>query len=88
VAFTRDLQDELAVTLLEQRGYRQWWRGQLSDRDFAHNLSCEWASLPDPKNGGRSHYDHIAGNHASTSLGAVYDMLRRARFLKPQTVAV
>jgi len=81
--FTHELQDKIAVALLVGRGYRAWWRGDLSDEEFAHNLSCEWASLPDPDNGGRSHYDGVAGNHASTTLPNVYAMLQRARTLKP-----
>lgn len=77
--FTPKLQDELAVTLLTGRGFGKWRLGRLSDEDFAHNLSMEWASLPDPDNGGKSHYDGIGPNHAGTTLGAVYDMLARAR---------
>jgi hypothetical protein len=78
--FTEELQDSLATDLLVRRGYSDWWRGEMSDQDFAHALSCEWASLPDPENGGKSHYDgDSAGNHASTTLDCVYEMLRRAR---------
>lgn len=82
--FTPALQDRLAVALLVDCGYRQWWRGTIDDAEFAHRLSLEWASLPDPKNGGRSHYDgDAAGNHAGTTLAAVYAMLRAARAAKP-----
>lgn len=78
--FTEELQDSLAVDLLVRRGYSDWWRGELSDQNFAHALSLEWASLPDPENGGKSHYDgDDVGNHASTTLDCVYEMLRRAR---------
>jgi len=78
--FSAKLQDRLAVDLLVGRGYSRWWTGDLSDEDFAHAISCEWASLPDPFNDGRSHYDgDSAGNHASTTLDCVYEMLRRAR---------
>jgi muramidase (phage lysozyme) len=89
--FTPDLQDRLATVLLRGRGYGHWATGpfsppQISDAQFAHGLSCEWASLPDPFNGGRSHYDGLAGNHASCTLGAVYAMLEQARpGAKPQT---
>jgi conjugal transfer mating pair stabilization protein TraG len=82
--FTPAVQDRLAVELLVRRGYSSWWRGQLTDHDFAHNLSMEWASLPDPENDGKSHYDgDSAGNHASTTLDAVYAMLKHARTLMP-----
>lgn len=83
--FTPELQDRWAVDLLVGRGYRAWWRGALTDEEFAHMLSMEWASLPDPLNGGRSHYDgDRAGNHASTKLDSVYNMLALARQSKPQ----
>lgn len=77
--FTPALQDEFAVQLLVGRGYSRWWVRKLSDTEFMHNLSMEWASLPDPYNGGRSHYDgDAAGNHAGRTLAQVSAMLRKA----------
>jgi muramidase (phage lysozyme) len=85
VLFTPAVQDEFAVDLLVGRGYKLWWRGQLGHAGFAHLLSCEWASLPDPENDGRSHYDgDSAGNHASTTLDHVYAMLIKAALAKPE----
>lgn len=82
--FTPELQDRWAVDLLVGRGYRAWWRGAITDAEFARMLSMEWASLPDPLNGGRSHYDgDRAGNHASTTLESVYGMLELARASRP-----
>lgn len=80
--FTPKLQDSLALSLMVGRGYQKWWAGQMSDADFAHGLSCEWASLPDPRNGGASHYDGVGPNHASTTLPHVMDMLSRARAMR------
>lgn len=77
--FTPELQDRLAVQLLVRRRYREWWRSAISDVQFAHELSKEWASLPDPFNNGRSHYDGDGVNHAGTTLPRVYGVLRRAR---------
>ena len=78
--FTPELQDRLAVLLLNRRGYAEWQDEKIDDKEFAHRLSMEWASLPDPDNGGRSHYDgDSVGNHASTTLDAVYSMLKQAR---------
>lgn len=78
--FTHERQDRLAVDLLVGRGYKAWWRDAISDNEFAHMLSMEWASLPDPLNDGRSYYDGDAvGNHASTKLSDVYIMLKKAR---------
>lgn len=82
--FTPELQDDLAVALLVRRGYSDWWKGEMDDASFANGLSQEWASLPSPEKGGRSYYDGEAGNHASTTLKAVYAMLAEARKLKDQ----
>jgi muramidase (phage lysozyme) len=80
--FTPELQDGMAVSLMVGRGYSRWWTGAMSDQEFAHNLSMEWASLPDPDRGGASHYDGDGVNHAGTSLAHVYDGLARARAAK------
>lgn len=77
--FTPELQDRLGWSLLCLHDYRRWWLGEISDEQFAHNLSLEWASLPDPYKGGRSHYDGIGPNHAGTTLKIVYSMLDKAR---------
>lgn len=79
--FAPELQDRLGMRLLNRRGYSEWRAGKIDAREFAHRLSMEWASLPDPGNDGRSHYDgDSAGNHASTTLDAVYAMLKQAQF--------
>lgn len=44
--FDEAMQDMLAIALLERRGAKDFVDGQLSDRDFAANLSQEWAALP------------------------------------------
>ena len=69
--FTPVLQDHLGLALLVGRDYPKWWTGAITDRQFAHNISLEWASLPDPENGGKSHYDGVGPNHASTTLDDV-----------------
>jgi hypothetical protein len=80
--FTPALQDRMAVSLMVGRGYKAWWRGGMHDAEFAHGLAAEWASLPDPLNGGRSKYDGDGVNSTDTTLDAVYSMLRRAAALK------
>lgn len=79
--FTPELQDRLAVALLVRRGYSAWWRGEIDDEEFAHRLSMEWASLPDPDKGGKSHYDGVGPNHAGYTLDEVYAALARVRSL-------
>lgn len=74
--FTPQLQDQLALQLMKNRGYDQWKAGGLTDEQFAHNLSMEWASLPDPAAGGASHYQGVGSNRAGTTLGRFYRTLR------------
>jgi conjugal transfer mating pair stabilization protein TraG len=77
--FTPEVQDHLAYIDLVNHGYKLWLAGSKSDEDFAHSLSCEWASLPDPQNGGKSHYDGVGPNHAGQTLEAVYAALAASR---------
>jgi hypothetical protein len=78
--FTEYLQDQFGLQKLVDRGYQQWWTKAISDEEFMYRLSCEWASLPDPRNGGKSHYDgDSAGNHASTDLESFQNVLNLAR---------
>lgn len=81
--FTPELQDSLAVQLMIGRGYPRWWRGSLGDDEFMHGLSCEWASLPDPYNDGKSHYDGIGPNHAGHTLNAFAECLSAVAVLIP-----
>lgn len=77
--FTPALQDQLAVSLLVRRGYSKWWNREIGNPEFLHELSLEWASLPDPERGGRSHYDGDGINSASTTAPRALQMLARAR---------
>lgn len=90
VMFTEIIQDDFGLKKMEDRGYDSWMASGISDDEFMHRLSCEWASLPDPYNGGKSHYDgDSAGNHASTSLSCFRNCLTQARELlasRPQLV--
>lgn len=60
--FTPELQDQLALQLLKNRGLVQWQSGKMSDAQFMNNLAYEWASLPNPSTG-RSQYDGGAGGN-------------------------
>jgi muramidase (phage lysozyme) len=80
--FTEHVQDGFGLGKMNDRGYKSWQERSISDDEFMHRLSCEWASLPDPYNGGKSHYDgDSAGNHASTSLEHFQAALTEARAL-------
>lgn len=80
VKFTEALQDDFGLQKMIDRGYGGWRAGLIDDDEFMHRLSIEWASLPDPMNGGKSHWDgDSAGNHASTTLSQFRNALREAR---------
>lgn len=44
--FDEALQDKLAISLMEQRGSIDFIKGDISSKEYAHNLSKEWAALP------------------------------------------
>lgn len=67
--FSPQVQDQLAIELINERGASSFVEGTLTPEDFAHNLSKEWASLPSvtgasPDNG---FYDGDGLNHAHIS---------------------
>ncbi len=50
--FTDKLQDDMIVQRMKRmRGYDDWDLGKLSNKDFEHNLSREFASVADPLTG-------------------------------------
>ena len=75
--FSADLQDALAMQLIEGRGYQRLLDGEISREDFAHNLSQEWASFPmvTGRHPAKSFYDGVAGNKALVSVKQVFDAL-------------
>ncbi|GAB5449494.1 hypothetical protein [Gymnodinialimonas sp.] len=61
--FTPQVQDSLALILLEDAGLRAFEAGQMPRTRFMHNLARIWAGLPLPN--GRSYYEGYAGNSAA-----------------------
>ena len=87
--FSPVMQDDFGLTKMKDRGYSEWRNGTIGDDEFMHRLSCEWASLPDPYNDGKSHYDgDSAGNHASTTLEHFRAALRTAQgYVEPPAMS-
>ena len=44
--FDAQMQDRMAIALINRRGAESFVKGKLSKEQFAANLSMEWASLP------------------------------------------
>jgi len=73
--FTSEMQDRLALKLLEGRGLTSWSTGRISDFQFAQNLSKEWASLPNPV----TDKGYYSGQHAAVSFDKVRVVLASVR---------
>jgi len=71
--FTPELQDQMALHLLERRGLSKCMNGEISDEQFMNGLSAEWASLP--RASGRGTY----GQRLGTDVGGVRGALDRVR---------
>lgn len=65
VRFTPEVQDTLALVLLEDAGLRAFEAGTMPRRQFMHGLARIWAGLPLPN--GQSYYEGYAGNSAAMS---------------------
>lgn len=72
--FDQNLQDTLAITLLEKRGLHEYMQQQITRDQFAHNLSKEWAALPKVigDNPEQSYYENDGLNSARLSIDEIY----------------
>lgn len=61
--FTPEVQDSLALVLLEDAGLAEFQTGRMERERFMHNLARIWAGLPLPN--GNSYYHGYAGNRAT-----------------------
>lgn len=66
--FTAQVQDSLALVLLEDAGLRAFESGTMERRRFMNNLARIWAGLPLPN--GQSYYEGYAGNSAAMTWEA------------------
>jgi len=72
--FSPELQDQMAMQLLEGRGLSKWQAGKMSDEQFMAGLSAEWASLP--KADGKGTY---RGQRVGTSTANLRGVLGKVR---------
>ncbi len=73
--FSPEVQDALALVLLEEAGLTAFRGGALDRRAFMGRLARIWAGLPLPN--GRSYYEGHAGNRATMSWDAFEDGMAR-----------
>lgn len=74
MTFSPELQDQMAMQLLEGRGLSKWQAGKMSDEQFMAGLSAEWASLP--KADGKGTY---RGQRVGTSTANLRGVLGKVR---------
>jgi len=72
--FNEDTQDDLALALLERRGFLNYLEGSISLTEIVLNLSKEWASLPKDASG-KSYYDGDGLNKAHATYEEVVQAL-------------
>lgn len=73
--FDEELQDRLAIALLERRGAKDFVNGRITREEFASNLSKEWAALPRVL-GDNPHESYYASDGLNQSRIAVTDLLK------------
>lgn len=82
--FNKEGQDQIYQMLLVHRGLNDFLSGKISDEQFAHNLSMEWAALPKDASG-RGYYDgDSSGNRALLGWN---DTLRHINAMKTKVQA-
>lgn len=72
--FSEATQDAMAIALLERRGSQQYVNGKLSAKEFAANLSKEWAALPKTV-GSNPDASYYAGDGINASRVTVSEVL-------------
>lgn len=79
--FDEDMQDSLAIALLERRGSERYVNQRVTRDEFAAELAKEWASLPKVA-GADAQQSYYAGdglNHALVSVSAVQQAVEQLR---------
>ncbi len=75
--FDEKLQDQLARSRLEFRGFEKFKAGKISAEKLIEKLANEWAALP-PDASNKSRYDGVLNNKALTSFKALKDLLEKS----------
>ncbi len=86
--FDEKMQDRMAVTLLNRRGWQKFLNGDLSEKQMMINLAKEWASFPMPATmrikgkqyyRGASYYSGDGLNKALVNVDEVLDTIKTDR---------
>lgn len=79
--FTPELQDRMAMQLLEETGYKDWKGGIIDDAQFANRIAKVWAGVPvvSGAKAGSSYYAGVGSNKAGVSSAAFLNAIKSAR---------
>jgi muramidase (phage lysozyme) len=80
--FTEELQDQMAQTLLNRRGYDEYKAGQIGEEEFLNRLSKEWAALPKDASG-TSYYKGVGNNKALVGYDETVSAIRGEQPAQP-----
>lgn len=72
--FSPELQDKMAIALLERRGYSDFKAGRITKEEFANSLAEEWAGLP-MVSGSKAGQSAYAGDGLNSAGVGVNDFL-------------
>jgi muramidase (phage lysozyme) len=93
--FDEAAQDWAASALMDRRGFKEFEKGEITDKELAASLSKEWASLPHPDNGTNTSYYGGDGKHDNPTRVSTDDVFKvlnivegRRGELKPKPSAV
>jgi hypothetical protein len=75
--FNNELQDKLAIRLLQKRGLDRFLNGSVDEETFIRSLSQEWAALPNTN--GRSFYDGDGKNKSLIPIEKWREFIRKMR---------
>lgn len=81
--FNAQMQDKLAITLLERRGSENYVNNELARHEFAANLAKEWAALPKVV-GENPEASYYAADGLNQSLVSVNDVLKAIEPINPK----
>lgn len=79
--FNEELQDRMAITLLERRGSLNYVNDKLSREEFAANIAKEWAALPKiiGENPDESYYEGDGLNKSRVDKEKVFNAIQKLK---------
>lgn len=80
--FTPQVQTEMALILMKEKGLDKWLRNEISDGQMADRLASVWAGLKTSK--GRGHYDGDGVNKGHQDHAVTAKQLAELRYLLDQ----